>query len=238
MISQRNRDRRCWGLTRNLWFCGRRGDWILFCPEHRRQPFAWIAFLVFTVLGGAASILSLVQQGAVEARNVPRLEVRLRHVYDGFEVTTRNIGNGVAEDAFLQIVSWANGAPKADIRETIKLPPMVPGHEYSSILDLTNHPGKEWVGNEWVTASSSGYIVASCKNCRSTRAWAFYLPNAAKWTDFRKYFDKGGFWPLAEFRFPDEKPGVGTYVRYPEFGQPGGWRPPAKVGSRKTAHNE
>jgi hypothetical protein len=54
--------RRCWGLTRNLQLCGRRGDWHLFCDEHRRQSLGWICFLVFTVLAGRASILSYVEQ--------------------------------------------------------------------------------------------------------------------------------------------------------------------------------
>lgn len=53
---------RCWGLTRNLQFCGRRGNWRLFCNEHRRQPLGWICFLIFTVLAGTASILSYVGQ--------------------------------------------------------------------------------------------------------------------------------------------------------------------------------
>ena len=49
---------RCWGLTRNLNRCHREGPWWLFCGEHRRQWISWSAFIVFTVGGGTASILS------------------------------------------------------------------------------------------------------------------------------------------------------------------------------------
>lgn len=50
--------RRCFGLTRNLDRCGRRGDWRLFCQEHKKQPFVWLFVLIFTVGAGIASILS------------------------------------------------------------------------------------------------------------------------------------------------------------------------------------
>ena len=49
---------RCWGRTRNLQRCGRIGDWRLFCDEHRFQPLGWLFVLVFTVVGGFASIQS------------------------------------------------------------------------------------------------------------------------------------------------------------------------------------
>jgi hypothetical protein len=52
------RENRCFGITRNLHRCGRSGDWRLFCPEHRRQPIAWLVFLVFTVVAGFSSIKS------------------------------------------------------------------------------------------------------------------------------------------------------------------------------------
>ena len=51
-------DHRCWGRTRNLHRCGRVGGWRLFCDEHRRQPWVWFAFIVFTVIPGMAAIKS------------------------------------------------------------------------------------------------------------------------------------------------------------------------------------
>ena len=50
--------RRCYGLTKNLYRCGREGDWRWFCPEHRRQPVVWFIFILFTVVAGTASIYS------------------------------------------------------------------------------------------------------------------------------------------------------------------------------------
>lgn len=47
---------RCWGLTRNLHRCSRTGDWKIFCGDHKRQWIGWSFTLIFTVLGGAASI--------------------------------------------------------------------------------------------------------------------------------------------------------------------------------------
>jgi hypothetical protein len=50
--------RRCWGVTRTLNRCNRRGNWALFCDEHKKQPLLWISFIVFTVIAGAVSIYS------------------------------------------------------------------------------------------------------------------------------------------------------------------------------------
>ena len=46
---------RCYGITRNLHRCSRRGDWKLFCHEHKKQPLVGLYVLIFTV-GGTASI--------------------------------------------------------------------------------------------------------------------------------------------------------------------------------------
>lgn len=56
--------RRCFGLTRSLNRCGRIGEWRWFCDEHKRQPIIWAFFIVFTVLGGAASIYSVLISGS------------------------------------------------------------------------------------------------------------------------------------------------------------------------------
>lgn len=58
---QRSADRRCWGRTKNLRRCARRGAWRHFCPEHANQPYLLAIFICFTVLGGAASLASFVQ---------------------------------------------------------------------------------------------------------------------------------------------------------------------------------
>lgn len=82
--------RRCWGLTRNLHRCRRTGQWGFFCDEHRRQPFIWLSFVVFTVLGSIASMQSAWWQTRQPSLSDPefaynmarvRLEIRLENVH-------------------------------------------------------------------------------------------------------------------------------------------------------------
>jgi hypothetical protein len=51
--------RRCLGRTSNLHRCQREGDWRFFCHDHKRQPLIWLFTFIFTVLGGTASIYSV-----------------------------------------------------------------------------------------------------------------------------------------------------------------------------------
>lgn len=52
-------NQRCFGRNSNLTRCGRLGSWRFFCSEHKNQWLGWLAFLVFTVVGGSASIAGL-----------------------------------------------------------------------------------------------------------------------------------------------------------------------------------
>ncbi len=49
--------KRCWGFTRTLRRCGRSGDWLFFCHDHRLQPIFWLS-LVFSAIASLASIYS------------------------------------------------------------------------------------------------------------------------------------------------------------------------------------
>ncbi len=51
-------ERQCYGRTRTLRRCARRGSWRFLCEEHKRQPIVFFCFLVFTVFAGLASIYS------------------------------------------------------------------------------------------------------------------------------------------------------------------------------------
>ena len=78
MTQQSEKYRQCWGLNRNLQRCKRKGCWRLFCHDHRRQPLIWCAFFIFTVLGGTASILSLLSligEEGEQDKEFARLEV-------------------------------------------------------------------------------------------------------------------------------------------------------------------
>jgi hypothetical protein len=56
---------RCLGLASGLRRCNRQGDWRFFCHDHAKQPLVWLCFLLFTVGGGTASILSYIGHGRI-----------------------------------------------------------------------------------------------------------------------------------------------------------------------------
>ena len=61
---------RCFGITRNYHRCGRVGNWFMFCPEHCRQPIAWLFFLIFTILAGSASIYSVLFPTSIKTEKI------------------------------------------------------------------------------------------------------------------------------------------------------------------------
>src|SRR5437867_2367252 len=60
---------RCLGLNGSLRRCNRKGDWRFFCHDHSKLPLVWGGFLIFTVGGGLASILSYIGQGPATITN-------------------------------------------------------------------------------------------------------------------------------------------------------------------------
>jgi hypothetical protein len=62
---------RCWRLTANLGRCARRGDWRLFCADHRRQWLLWLSFFVFTAVAGSLQIYSALFRAAAPGRPSP-----------------------------------------------------------------------------------------------------------------------------------------------------------------------
>lgn len=66
----------------------------------------------------------------------------------------------------------------------------------------------------------TGYIVASCSTCSRPRAWAFYLP-ARKGGSFdepepvKAFRRRTESWPMTEFLYPEDKPGIGFCVDFP-----------------------
>lgn len=55
---------RCFGIKDNLRRCSRTGDWSFFCHDHKRQPIVWMFGFIFTVIGGSASIYSVIESKA------------------------------------------------------------------------------------------------------------------------------------------------------------------------------
>jgi len=54
--------RRCFGITRNLNLCNRSGEWLLFCPEHKKQPLIWLFILIFTIGTGVVNYYDFVNK--------------------------------------------------------------------------------------------------------------------------------------------------------------------------------
>ncbi|KZN61813.1 hypothetical protein N473_21740 [Pseudoalteromonas luteoviolacea CPMOR-1] len=50
---------KCWGRNKSLVACGRRGEWRLFCEDHKYQWLVALLFFIFTVVAGSASIYSV-----------------------------------------------------------------------------------------------------------------------------------------------------------------------------------
>ena len=50
----KDKNNRCWGITRNYNLCGRRGNWNFFCEEHKKQPIRWIitTITIIAAIGG------------------------------------------------------------------------------------------------------------------------------------------------------------------------------------------
>lgn len=66
---------RCFGVTRPFSLCKRKGDWLLFCADHRKLPWAVLGSIVFTVIPVLASMLdwfSIAPADIVRAINPPK----------------------------------------------------------------------------------------------------------------------------------------------------------------------
>ena len=95
---------------------------------------------------------------------------------------------------FLDIVSWAHSAPAPSLKTEKKLRDLNPGTKLDFGIELFKiedyHPRN----------THSGYIVASCENCKKAKAWWFYFPQN---TSFRT----GGVnYELHEFEYLKEQP--------------------------------
>jgi len=84
---------RCFGITRNLHFCGRTGDWSIFCSEHWLQPLVWLVGLV-TVLAGIATIKSVWWPSHVDDKVIPVVDLSIGQPFDSSStiITLKNSG--------------------------------------------------------------------------------------------------------------------------------------------------
>lgn len=146
----------------------------------------------------------------------PNLEVELLLEYDGFKIRVLNNGNALASQIHVDVVSWGNGAPAASIKIKKEIRDLPPNTDFIFDIDLLNHGGKVVYPSGSHRCSSSGYIVVYCNNCDKPRAWAFYTPEETEYFNFITTYLSGHSWPIVEFDYPEDKPGIGRYVNYPK----------------------
>jgi hypothetical protein len=203
--------RRCFALTRNLNRCGRTGGWSFFCHEHRRQPLIWSSFVLFTVLAGIASIQSAWWHGASreDARGAAfDLDMSIRYPGD-FRLRLVNRTARPSGAGYIEVVSWADGAPAEDLKVRELFPNLIPNADWSYDVDLfrarREHSGSD---QSFPRNPLSGYVAVSCDRCAQPQGWAFHVPGEADgWPS------RSGQLSLTEFRYPSAKPGVGSSVK-------------------------
>ena len=210
--------RRCFGINRNFHRCSRKGKWRFFCSDHSRQPLIWLSFLLFTVLGSIASMQSAWwrKQAPINTHS-PYFKIDMTITYPGyFRLLLVNKGRAVTEDGYIEVVSWADGAPAEDLRIRQNFPKLLPQMDWTYDVDLFE-ARRQHSGNDIKLPRSpiSGYIVVSCSNCDKPQGWAFHIPG--KNQDWQLSTDLGHV-PLTAFQYPLEKPSIGTHLNTP------GWK--------------
>lgn len=158
----------------------------------------------------------------------PDLVATLPLMIGGFFVRVANNGDAVAHNVHVEVVSWGNGAPEANIQTIKRFPDMPPGYDTRVHVDLFDTGTQISRSNEMVRASSSGYIVVTCSNCEVAKSWAFYIPEEGSelWSETSPYTGNKSSWPLAEFDFATEKPPLSVVVNHPWNIDDSGWHPP------------
>ena len=109
--------RQCCGLKRNLIRCQRRGDWNLFCDEHKRQPFYWLFVLVFTVIAGSASICSCAFRPSPQAppQQVESTNTVLRIRPDDQNIVIPSMSDHDQKYMILPLILWCDTGTTYDL---------------------------------------------------------------------------------------------------------------------------
>jgi hypothetical protein len=175
----------CFGLTRTLRRCGRRGSWRFFCDDHRRQPVAWIFFLVFTVIAGTASIYSawftgIDKEGTaslnLQASGTAKPDVFLRLVYPRAPALILiNHSSAVARDIKYAVAVWNMDLPnRAD-------PLPIPISTFDWIRPFNESGPSSIFGSPSVAQLLRpgdrlfGYIFISCPDSTRDRGFIVYI---------------------------------------------------------------
>jgi hypothetical protein len=145
----------------------------------------------------------------------PILGVKLLLRIGGYRINVLNSGTTTATDAYVDVVSWRPGAPGPDAEKTIPIHDLPPyadiTFDVSFLSGRDPHPEPDFTN----TYPTCGYIAVACVGANRPRAWAFYIPNADDHETYQKFFQVEP-WPIVEFQYPEDKPGIGCWVDYPK----------------------
>jgi hypothetical protein len=141
----------------------------------------------------------------------PILDAKLLLRIGGFRINILNSGAAPATGTYVDIVAWRPGAPGADVEKTIPIRDLATHADFTFDVSFRN-PLLEPDYKD--TLPTCGYIAVSCIGASRPRAWAFYIPNADGEETRRKFF-KVDPWPMIEFQYPEDKPGIGYCVDFP-----------------------
>ncbi|EGQ8020001.1 hypothetical protein KIN38_22450 [Vibrio sp. B511a] len=100
------RNQRCFGRNSNRSRCGRHGEWRFFCSEHKNQWLGWLAFLIFTVLAGTASIVGWLAPHFPSDEKTSALYIkgaRFEPVHNFFISNYQGVPNDLYETSFLYL---------------------------------------------------------------------------------------------------------------------------------------
>jgi tetratricopeptide (TPR) repeat protein len=102
--AERNtKTRGCWGWRQKGGWCRRRGEWWLYCPEHKSQPLKWLwAFItigIFTIGAGLVQYYSFFFPPVFEQTQGPKGELAQKATLSGFEQELRDAAADLAARA-------------------------------------------------------------------------------------------------------------------------------------------
>lgn len=166
------------------------------------------------------------QRSSVPAK--PSLRVELRLLISGFELRVVNESEVLTQGINVDVASWQVGSPGVEFSKSYPVRDLGPWADFV-IHDVFGTPpggSRESPGLFWREAHGpiSGYFSVSCNTCPRPRGWAFYVPPRGQINPEESELSKGmearyggesSPWPLAEFLYPDDKPGIGRCVNFP-----------------------
>ena len=163
----------------------------------------------------------------------PSLRVELRLMIGGYELMVANEGQALAQQINVDVMAWQQSAPGIEFVKSYPIRDLIPGADTTvySVFEPPEAQGPIIPGawhNDLFSREKhyhiSGYFVVTCNTCSGPRAWAFYVPpQGVSDSEAERLWDELYLhhtgqrhpWPLAEFRYPKDRPNIGQCVDVP-----------------------